>query len=202
MRLFAAALVLLGLIGGADAQSPEVLTYSVGDTWTYDTGAVRRVASVTADGHAVAGFVAGCATCLQHYDKTLRLLKVTAADGGEPNWAAVGFTPLGPDWKLMDFPLTPKQTWRVSAKALFRGTLVPATVDVTVLGYEDVTTKAGTFKAYKIQHSWSVRFGAEGSGIRTWTTVGWFSPEVKWFVKLTSTAPNARDLELVSYNLK
>ena len=202
MRLFAAALALFGLVGSAYAQSAEVLTYSVGDTWTYANGGIRRVTSVSPDGHTVAGFVGGCPTCLQHYDKTLRLVKVTATDGGAPNWAALGFMPLGPDWKLMDFPLTPKQTWRVSAKALFRGNLVPATVDVTVVGYEEITTKAGTFKAYKIQHNWSVTFGGEGAGMRTWTSTGWFSPEVKWFVKLISTAPNAPELELVSYNLK
>ena len=103
---------------------------------------------------------------------------------------------------MVDFPLTPGQKWRVSSKALFRGNLAPATVDVAVIGLEDVTTKAGTFKAYKIQHSWAAVFGGEGSGMVSWISEGWFSPEAKWFVKFTSTARNARDFELVSYSVK
>src|SRR5262245_50526918 len=172
------------------------------DTWTFSNGGTQRVVSVTADGFAISG-VAGCGGgCLTHYDNDLRTLKITAPDGGNPNWQALNFVPLGPEWKLLDFPLAPKKSWRVSSKAMCRGNMAPTTVDARVIAYEDVTTKAGTFKAFKIQYDWAVTFGGEGRGMRNWINTWWWSPQTRSIVKYTTTAPGGQEFELVSYSLK
>lgn len=151
----------------ADAPSVTTPKYCFLDTWTYSHGGSQRVVSVTPEGFAISG-VGGCGSCITHYDKDLRTLKITSPDGGEPNWQTLGFVPLGSEWKLLEFPLAPKRAWRISSKALFRGNMAPTTVDARVVGYENITTRAGTFKAFKIQYDWSATFGGEGRGMRNW----------------------------------
>lgn len=71
-----------------------------------------------------------------------------------------------------------------------------------VQAYEDVTTKAGTFKAFKIVRDWNIRpIDNRGRGF-SWTTTEWYAPDAKWVVKWTTTNPNQKDWELVSYTVK
>src|SRR3990172_3310753 len=112
-----------------------------------------------------------------------------------------GFIPLGGEWKFYDFPLEAKKTWRITPQGWFRGTPIKYTIDINVLAYEDVKTKAGTFKAFKIHRAWTVH---GRSGDSRWTDETWFSPDVKFLVRFTTTssAPGIQNFELVSYTVK
>ncbi|HEV8643885.1 MAG TPA: hypothetical protein VGV13_22690 [Methylomirabilota bacterium] len=71
-------------------------------------------------------------------------------------------------------------------------------------GVEDVKTPAGTFKAYRIVRDWVLKGGraqVRHSDFR-WQTTTWFAPDVKLFVKTTTTNPRGQEQELMSYSLK
>jgi hypothetical protein len=102
--------------------------------------------------------------------------------------------------KFFDFPLEVKKTWRTEGHGLNRGSNVPYTVDCVVSAYKDVTTKAGTFKAFQIDRSWKIKVSTGPSP--SWSDTIWWSPEVKNAVKFESGARNAQNWELVSYSLK
>ena len=107
---------------------------------------------------------------------------------------------VGPQWKFYDWPLEARKSWDFVATAFTRGQTQVVTVQTSVLAYEDVKTKAGMFKAYKLQRNWTMRWpGHTGS---SWITTVWWAPEVKSLVKSMSTSPGSTDWELVSYSVK
>jgi len=184
----------------ANAQSAEPPTYAVGDNWTTTLGEVR-VVKVDGNGVAIVRPQSPfCPTCTFVYDKELTLLQVLETDGKPADTSKFGFLGLGPEWKFYQFPLEVKKKWRIEAHGQFRGSNVPYVVDSTVSALEDVKTKAGTFKAYRIDRDWKIRVSTNVPP--TWKTTDWFAPEVKWNVKFESSARNAREWELVSYGPK
>ena len=64
---------------------------------------------------------------------------------------------------------------------------------------EEVKTKAGTFKAYKMERTWS---GSSGGTAFRFTDVVWFAPSAKYPVKFESNRQGAKGGELSSYTLK
>lgn len=200
MRTVLAALILAALTTVAHAQPAAAPTYSVGDTWTFTN---RQVTVVKIDGDTTVmqGVNPICPTCLYYLDKNVTLLKVEQDDGKAPDSAKFPFLPVGPGWRFLDFPLELKKEWRISAPAFQRGQARNYVVDVQVQAYEDVKTKAGTFKAFKIWRQWQIvgRFSGEDA---RWNDTVWFAPEAKTSVKFTSTNRFATEWELVSYTLK
>jgi hypothetical protein len=92
----------------------------------------------------------------------------------------------------VQFPLTVGKTWTVVYGASTGGgNYIQQTGTGTVVGIEDVTVAAGTFKAYRID-------SRHGPSLRTSV---WYVPEpVGFFVKVESTSPEASNWELVSYH--
>ncbi len=197
------ALVLVLLVGQAHAQPADPRVYSVGDEWKISIGGfVRKVVKAEGDVTVFRGYP-NCPTCLVHYDKNLVLLKIEQENGQPVDIVRLGFVPLGAEWKFWDFPLTVGKTWNFNAPGFFRGTRVNFSYVNTVEGHEDVTTKAGTFKAFKLRRDVTTRTIDTGSGGRsTWTEMIWFAPAVKSAVKFTTTNANGRDWELASYSVK
>ena len=145
------------------------------------------------------GLLPACAACLLHFNNDFQIVEVRDASGKPIDIMQVpGFVPLGPSWKIFDWPLTVGKSWSFSAQGAFKGGLSTYKVDTTIAAYEEVKTKAGTFKAYKMQRSWSVE-RVQGS---QWTDSFWYAPDVRSAVKLTSSNRNTADWELVSYVLK
>jgi uncharacterized caspase-like protein len=106
------------------------------------------------------------------------------------------------------FPLEPGRTW--SQKFVYKRPerSVENDASITIVGWEDVAVKAGSFKALKISYvSWYRRLDNNGRGQ---TAVNlWFVPEVKRWVKLDVLDRGASGViyadsteELVSFNLK
>lgn len=203
MRWLITVLAILAFATDALAQSVGPPTFSVGDTWKRSHGAEPTVVKVDENGVEIKGVLLTCPTCIYQLDKNLTLLNVVQADGKPVDPSQMWGAPLGPDWKLYDFPLEVKKTWRISPTGFFRGSPQRYTADCTVVAYEDVKTKAGTFKAYKIHYEWSLPLA---TSVIRWNSQLWYAPDVKVPVKFTttsqSTSPDNRAWELVSYSLK
>ena len=136
----------------AHAQTADLPSVSVGDTWKRSDGRELRVMRVDDQGISVAGVYGSCPTCLTVVDKTGNPSSITDADGKPMDVMRLGGVVfVGPGWKYYDWPLEVKKTWNMSAKAFTRGAVQNVTIRTTVIAYEDVNTKAGTFKAYRLQ---------------------------------------------------
>ena len=198
MRWLVTILAVLMSVTTAHAQSSGPPSYSVGDTWKRSNGLEITVVKVEENGVQMTGFLASCPKCIVHFDKNLTILNITEADGKPVDVTQHSGLFLGSDWRFYDFPLEVKKTWRITPQGWFRGSPARYTIDITVLAFEDVKTKAGNFKAFKLQHEWvsNTRFGDFRS-----TNLIWYVPEVKQAVKFTTTG-TAPAWELVSYNLK
>jgi len=203
VRILLAALVLALLTTTAPAQSAGPPTYSVGDEWTLTNGVALKV--VRAEGGIVVIQQSGnpaCPDCLYHYNNSVHLLKVERPDGTPATWTR-GFLPVGSVWKYWEFPLEIKKEWRISATGLTQGGATNFTGDCKVEAYEDVATKAGTFKAFRVTRYWSIPTAAGLGRYYTWTDTVWFAPDVRSTVKYKSLNPRAPDdWELVSFSLK
>ncbi len=204
IRVLMAVLAVLASVATASAQSYGPPTYSVGDTWKRSHGADPTVVKADDNEVVMKGAQLTCATCLYQMDRNLTILNVTQADGKAVDVTQLYGVPLSPDWRLLDFPLEVKKTWRIQPQGWYRGSPTQYTAECTVLAYEDVKTKAGTFKAYKINYAWTVH---TRRGDFRWTNVAWFAPEARSTVKFETGSPNrespdAQDWELVSYSLK
>jgi len=183
-------------------------TYCVLDTWIFSSGRVQSVLQVDDDGVVVAGsdLAAGrCRNCIVHFDRNLKPRSVERWDG-QPLGMHDGLHVVGDEWHLWDFPLAVNKSWRNSGRVMIESDTAVYTADCRVAAYEEVTTKAGRFKAFRVERIWRSRFSADGTdrGLR-WNDTVWFAPEVKTTVKRTvvnTLIRGDRDWALVSYSLK
>jgi hypothetical protein len=204
VRILLAALVLGFLVGSAHAQSAGFPKYVVGDEWKLSNGEAWKVVKAEAEMVVLqrSGF-AGCPDCLYHYNNTGDLLKTERSDGAPPAWIS-GMLPVGKGWKSYAYPIELKKEWRFTGTGLTQRGTVNFTADCRVEAYEDVTTKAGTFKAFRVSRQWR----AIGSDIQnpsgfTWSDTVWFAPDTKTTVKYKSLNPRApADWELTAYTVK
>lgn len=101
----------------------------------------------------------------------------------------------------LNFPLTVGKQWTRNYNASYIGssTLLPRTVTYEVKGIEQVTTPAGTFRAFKVVSD------DRYSGRDYWVTNYWYSPETKSIVKyqFDATAGQGsglqRDIALIKF---
>ena len=85
------------------------------------------------------------------------------------------------------------------------GVALPYKNAFAVEAFEEVTTKAGTFKAFRIAHVQQrahASFGADAG--RTWRATLWYSADVKAVIKreVNTNIQWGPDWELESYSLK
>jgi len=106
----------------------------------------------------------------------------------------------GPYKNLFDFPLSVGKSWRYSTESGGRNILN----ELRIEGVEEVTTPAGTFKAYKIYYRQSEVSRAASGWVRHW-----YAPVVKWWVKREvenspywALAYGLQSAELVYYRMK
>jgi hypothetical protein len=101
----------------------------------------------------------------------------------------------------LDFPLTVGKQWTRDYKGTFVGSNRPVARKVTyeVKSIEQVTTPAGTFRAFKLE--------SDDRGPRDfWTTTYWYSPETRSIVKSMFDGSSAgqytglkREIELINF---
>lgn len=197
--LVLACTVAVALESPAFAQPVAAPAYAVGDSWAYTDG--RQIAVVKMEDGApiMAGPLAVCPACLVHYDRNLAIRKVTDAAGKAVEAAKIDFLALGPEWKFYAFPLAVKKTWSFSAEGLIRGKPQRYDVSVVVATLEDVQTKAGSFKAFKMERTWT---GTQAGQPFKFTDVVWFAPSAKFPVKFQSSRAGVKPGELTAYKVK
>lgn len=182
----------------AYAQRAEPPALSVGDTWKLSDGREIKVALVTGEGVALSGVYPDCPLCLMHWDATRSTaINATEADGTTPVAFTRFTTFAGPGWKWYDWPLELDKTWRLTAQGYSRGNLNNYIVDFTVKKFEEVKTKAGTFKAFRIERAWQANWSTFTGP--SWGDTLWYAPEVKYAVKFKS---RNSEWELTSYTIK
>jgi hypothetical protein len=109
---------------------------------------------------------------------------------------------MGPEFRFWDFPVTVAKNWNFSGRGLFRNNVATRSCVNTLEGYEDVTTKAGTFKAFKLRRDVTIQTTDSRAGRPSWTDMNWFAPAEKSTVKFTTTNANGTEWELASYSVK
>ena len=197
MRRFAlAVLIVMASSTLVQAQVYERPTRTVGDTWSYTNGNVITIVKMSAEGE-VQTRSSQCPTCQWLVDKDGTLTQVLTADGKPADTGSFGgMVPIG--MKLTQWPLEPGKKWHVEEYGLFRGESVPYVIDCTVSAVQDVKTKAGTFKAYRIDRSWKIK--VKQGTTPTWNDALWMAPDVKGLVKFESGS-RAPSFELESYKV-
>jgi hypothetical protein len=183
-------------IAGAENVVIEAPAYKVGDEWRYPGGYYIRVVAFEGDNVvAESNLDPYCRGCRFVRDRNGTPIRVFDAQGRPVEYALTGL-------KLLDFPLRVGKEWtqEIQLRVLATGTMRPYFNRFKVEAYEEVVTKAGTFKAFRI--SWHQENRAPGS---SWSgrLDMWWSPEAKGFVKRTVYATDwVRDFEIESYTLK
>ncbi len=204
MRTLLAALVLVFLVSSAHAQSAGFPKYVVGDEWKYSNGEAQKVVRAEAELVVLqrSGY-AGRPDCLYHWNSTGDLLKIERPDGTPPARIS-GTLPVGKGWKSYDYPVEVKKEWRFTGTGLTQRGSIRYTADCRVEAYEDVTTKAGTFKAFRVSRQWgAIDPTVQSPRPFTWHDTIWFAPDAKGTVKYKSSNPRApEDWELASLSLK
>jgi hypothetical protein len=198
-RLVMTVCLLAALASAATAQPMPAPSFAVGDSWTYTDGRQIKVVKVDDGAPVMTGAFAVCPACVVHYDRNLAIRKVTDADGKPVEAARLDFLALGPDWKFYAFPLDVKKTWSFSAEGLLRGKPQRFDVAVAVPALEDVSTKAGPFKAFRMERTWSFTQGGQAN---RFTDVVWFAPKAKFPVKFQSNRAGVKPGELSAYTVK
>jgi hypothetical protein len=169
-------------------------TYYVGDRWTFSNSLAVSVKSIDGNVLTFAGGYAGCFGCL--YRGQGHRLETFAPDGGVLDVSRHAFVQSAGEWIWWDFPLHVGKHWQFSGVAYLRGRAHHLTVVSRVWAYEDVSTKAGTFRAFKVGREYTylnpdARF--------TVNSIHWYAPSVKFLVKDEATFWN---YELVDFSVK
>jgi hypothetical protein len=107
--------------------------------------------------------------------------------------------------KLYDFPIFVGKKWTYTStdRDPVANMEVTYISDLKIEGIEDITTPAGTFKAYRFH----LKLTNMGAGMSGWMRL-WYSPEAKKWVKrefekgLFWSVGRVQDVQLISYELK
>ena len=170
LGVFAIAIVFSQIVAFSQDEATKP-SYKNGETWLYtlkeggSTGSSSRSLNGTYELSIVDG-----------------KLKVAAVNGSEKDDLEPRPAPLiamltfGPN---LDFPFTVGKQWTRDYKGTYVGSSKPIARKITyeVKGIEQVTTPAGTFRAFKLESD-------DRAGQRDYfTTTYWYSPETRSIVK-------------------
>jgi hypothetical protein len=192
------------VIPGAESVMVEAPTYKVGDEWRF-TGVgyqsrihIVEVTDDTVVNEREVSIRLGCPSCRVVRDRNLTVLRFVEANGQAR---------AGDQLRFLDFPLRVGKSWEQTLTMNTAGGESSSTYRnrFTVEAYELVKVPAGTFKAFRIRHDQE-----NLSSERRWTAVSWWSPDVRWTIKVGAyRSPSldagesvGRELELESYSLK
>ncbi len=197
------ACILIGLISKLltlpawSQEKCEAPIWNVGEKWTYQdvNGGTSTTEIVEVKGDL---YVVKLGRNLYAYDKKTMNAKYLIEEGKQVNTTYRGR-------KLLDFPLFVGKKWSDRRSGISVG---PDFMDwlheFRVEGVEEITTKAGTFKTYRIYEKQRVMSRRRAEG---WIRY-WYAPEAKNWVKRevekTAFWDNIKilDTQLISFELK
>ncbi len=182
-------------VPGSENLVADAPTYKAGDEWRYTHDVFRQVIGFEGDLRITASnsdrFCQGCRYFL---DRNGTVVKALDREAKPVETSTQGL-------KMLDFPLRVGKTWSqdINLRSVSTGAVWPYANTWKVEAYEEVTVKAGTFKAFRI--GWH----QENRGPYPWQgdATLWFSPDAKAFVR--GVAYDSRwfqPWELESYVLK
>jgi len=201
---FALALFSSTAIVLAQDQAPAP-SFKDGDTWQFNISRKGQIASSTDQNEG-----------MYELSVTQGAVKLYDINGGQKNEMPI--QPDGPTQALLrlvgksnqrqdlKFPLSAGQKWTYQYETRPAG--LPRdqrrSVEVNVAGMEQVTTPAGSFKAYKLirSESWSTTGRGGGAGGGSSTTTYFYSPETRSIVKLSianENNPGTVEIELIKF---
>jgi hypothetical protein len=204
-------LAALGLVTGcastvsrplpeASLATVDAPTFMVGDEWRRNDGAFIYTEKVVGfeDTFVITQRTPNplCESCRYYRDVNGTIVKVADATGG--------YRPGDMGWKFLDFPLRVGKEWSFRLSGVSgSGAVAEYLNQFKVETYEEVTVKAGVFKAFRIQHyQKSLSANNTFSGYATY----WFAPEAKTIIKRVAKTTGSgrswgRDWELESFKL-
>jgi hypothetical protein len=205
-RTLIAALILAltGCSTVASGPSPiaQAPTYQVGDTWTMSNprsgvgnrNVVSHVIDIQDDGEVIftggLGYVGG-APRYRWKDGAVEEVGTRERD------IAQRFVVLaGSGWQFLSFPLEVGKSWQFTKVGYSYGRAHQFTVACRVWPHDDIQTKAGTFKAFRMTVEWAGQTPEYRlSNLHTF----WYAPAVRFMVREQSTNFN---WELLSYRVR
>ena len=191
-RSIFAVLVISGFwsstyIVAQDQVPPPV--FKDGDTWQINISRKGQIASSTDvnEGLYEIVFAQGKVQVFSVSGTEKTVVDTSPESTGEGLLGAIGKNERRPDLK---FPLSIGQKWDYQLVVRPAGSRQDQrrSAEVTVVGQDQVTTPAGTFKAYKLvrSESWTVGRG----GMNSSTSTYFYSPETRSIVKRTTENTN------------
>jgi hypothetical protein len=201
---FAVALSWSTAVVRAQEQAPAP-SFKEGDTWQFNISRKGQIASSTDQNDG-----------MYELSVTQGTVKLYEVNGSQKNELPI--QPDGPTQALLrlvgksdqrtdlKFPLSVGQKWNYQYETRPAG--LPRnqrrSVEVNVAGMEQVTTPAGSFKAYKLirSESWSTTGRGGGAGGGSSTTTYFYTPETRSIVKLSLASdnnPGTVETELIKF---
>ena len=120
--------------------------YKAGDNWDYTNGYFKKVLGFE-NGLVIttSNLSKRCKNCKYYRDKNYTTVKVIDANGN-PTEEPTGL-------KLLDFPLQVGKKWKqtITLRTISSGILSEYSNTFEILAYEEITVKAGSFKAFRIR---------------------------------------------------
>jgi len=189
LSTFAVAILISGVLSFAQEQAPAP-TFKEGDTWQINISRKDQGASSSAqnEGEYELVFTQGKVKVFEINGDQKSEVNVQPESPAEGLLGVVGKNERRPDLK---FPLSIGQKWEYQVVVRPAGSRQDQrrSAEVSVVGHEQVTTPAGSFKAFKLirSESWSV--GRTGSNSSTSTF--YYSPETRSIVKRVTENANS-----------
>jgi hypothetical protein len=185
----------LAAFGQDEATKPG---YKNGETWVFT---VKEAGSIGSSSRALNGTYE-----LSIVDGKLKVAAVSESQKDELEPRPLVLTNLLGFGRNLDFPLTVGKQWSLEYKGTYVGGTKTMLRRITyeVKGIEQVTTKGGTFRAFKLESD-------DRAGPRDYfTTTYWYSPETRSVVKSQfdgsaggqHPAALQREIELIKFSAK
>jgi hypothetical protein len=214
-KMFLLAWVALFLPALLCAQDKvEAPAWNVGDKWVCTGGGTIEVLKSDPNGFVVKFSEAVCVVEGQGFETIVldkaTLHRVHTMKGEKRNKYTMGLK------KIFDFPYTPGKQWKDAycAKPIVGRGKGQISLDYyeqfKVLGWEEITVKAGKLRALKIEvirgHEAMPQSWISGN---EWKGLYWYSPNVKYFIKCEYDPASVKQYrgevfnwELISFELK
>jgi hypothetical protein len=204
LSVLAAAIFWSTAILFSQEQAPAP-SFKVGDTWQFNISRKGQIASSTDENEGMyeLSFSQGAVKLYQIDGSQKNEIRIQPEGPSQQLLRLIGKSDQRPDLK---FPLSAGQKWTYDYETRPAGQPreQKRSVEVNVSGMEQVTTPAGTFKAYKLikTEGWLAVGKKGGAASRGNTTTYFYSPETRSIVKsstVNENNPGTVETELIKF---
>jgi hypothetical protein len=203
VSLVVITLLLFGINSVLAQDKAEKPTFKEGDSWQFNTTRSKIASTAQNLGITQLDYTQGKvkAFSVEGSDKS----EINLVPGDSTSQALLARLGLSDELQTLRFPLSVGQKWDFTYETRAPGVKNPTRrqVEINVNGVEQVTTPAGTFKAFKLvrEETWMLTRGRQGSERRNMTATYYYSPDTKSIIKSTNIDPedNPVTTELIKF---